>query len=64
VANTLIVVSWYGIGRRWRWALLLGAAGSVLWAAVGVSRSMWDLAVIEVVLAAMGLRAWWLWGTE
>lgn len=62
LANTLIILSWWLLARKCRFALLLGVAGSLLWMVVGVRRQMPDLAAIEAVLAALGLRAWLLWG--
>jgi hypothetical protein len=60
-ANALILVSWWLVGSRHRHGLLPGVAGSVLWAWVGAATGQYDLAFIEVVLAALGARAWFLW---
>lgn len=62
VANALIVLSWWLIAGKHRHALLPGIAGSALWSVVAWDAGMMDLLTIEVVLTALGIRAWWRWG--
>lgn len=62
VANILVLAGWWQIGGGRRHGLLLGVAGSVMWVWIGVTTGQCDLAFIEVALAALGVRAWFLWG--
>jgi hypothetical protein len=64
LANLLIILSWWLLAKKHRYALLLGVAGSLLWCAVAVQKRMPDLVAVEVVLAALGIRAWVLWGED
>lgn len=64
VANLLLLWSWWALGRKLRCALLIGILGSLIWGIAGYQKGMWDLVVIEVLLASFQLRAWYLWGRD
>lgn len=61
IANIILIYSWWTLGYQKRHALICGAAGSLVWFAIGVQKEMWDLCFIELVLACLGVRAWMLW---
>lgn len=63
-ANLLIVLSWWRMAYRERYALLLGMFGSLLWGLKGLLIWEWDLITIEVILALLGLNAWRKWGRD
>ncbi len=61
IGNILLLYSWYGIGRKWRHAIMVGAIGSGFWAVKAFDASMWDLLFIEVTLGSFQVLAWWRW---
>jgi len=61
IANLLLIWSWYALGNQKRYALLLGAVGSFIWAYEGWAMGRLDLIVIEVILGSLGIRAWRRW---
>jgi len=63
IGNVVLLYSWWGIGKKWRHAIWVGALGSGIWAIKGITCQMWDLVFIEVVLASFQMLAWWRWGS-
>lgn len=63
IANALLLWSWWALGKKHRYALILGIIGSLMWAHIAYAKLMWDLLSIEILLASFQVRAWWLWGT-
>lgn len=61
IANALLLWGWWALGNKHRYGMVLGIIGSLLWATVGYQKAMWDLLTIELVLASVQVRAWWLW---
>jgi hypothetical protein len=62
VANILLIACAWGLGHRYRWALLCGSMGGFLWAIKAIMTFQWDLLFIEVVLSSLQLWAWVKWG--
>ena len=48
IGNILLLYSWYGIGRKWRHAIMVGAIGSGFWAVKAFDASMWDNATMPL----------------
>lgn len=55
VANTLLIVCWYWYPRRW--AVMTGAAGSLIYALIGWRMGWYGLVFIELLLATLQVRA-------
>lgn len=64
IANVILVWGWVALGNKHRYGIMLGILGSVIWAGIAYNKAMWDLITIEIVLAAVQVRAWWLWGRD
>jgi len=64
LANILLIWSWYSLGNKRRYALLLGVAGSLLWAWEAYGLGRFDLLSIEIILGSLGFRAWLKWGPD
>ncbi len=62
VANILLIICAWRLAQKDRWALLFGAAGGCLWGIKAICTQQWDLLVIEVILSALQIRAWYKWG--
>jgi hypothetical protein len=62
IANVLLCYQWWALGHRHRHAMLIGAVAGCMWAYVAVTKDMWDLLFIEIVLATLQVRAWIMWG--
>jgi hypothetical protein len=62
VANVLLIICAWGVGHRYRWALLCGALGGYLWAIKAILTFQWDLLFIEIVLSSLQVWAWVKWG--
>lgn len=64
IANGFVLTGWWAMGRQRRWAPLCSAAGSLLWAVVGLTLTMPSLYLVELTTMALALRSWWLWRTD
>lgn len=59
-ANVLLIVC-SAFVHRYRWALLFGIAGGILWAFKAAGLGMFDLFCIEVVIVVLQIRGYLKW---
>jgi hypothetical protein len=59
IANVLLISGVWFAGSRWKYAFLVMAGGSALWAIEGVRLGMPDLVTINTILGAISLRNFW-----
>lgn len=64
IANLLIILSWWRLAYKERYALLFGIIGSILWGVKAFLIQEMDLVILEIVLAALGIHAWRKWGQD
>ena len=64
IANLLIFIGTYLVGRKDRRAFVFTAIGEAVWTWVAVQRDMTDLAAVCAVFGLMALWNYRKWGLE
>lgn len=62
IANLLVLVGLYLIGRKIRCAFLFSAVGEAIWTVCSASEGRWDLASICAVFTVMAVWNYVKWG--
>jgi hypothetical protein len=47
--------------HKYRWALLFGVAGGILWTIKAVQLGLMDLVAIEVIIVVLQIRGYFAW---
>lgn len=63
-ANVLILIGLFLNGGKHRACFVFAAVGELIWTAVSVTKSQWDLAAICVVFAIMAVINFFRWGRQ
>lgn len=60
VANALLIVC-SAFVHKYRWALLFGVAGGILWTVKAVQLGLPDLVAIEIIIVVLQIRCYIKW---
>ncbi len=64
LANIIIFAGlWYSGTKKW-WACGLSVVGEIMWTVVAIYRDEWDLAIVCIAFAMVGVRNLFLWRAE